>query len=97
MIQPLRGWKGRCLKEDATVCSKGKGEGRVKGGVEAPFPRGWEGTSAGEGKMCKLKRTAGERGGGGGCGKGKTRVLDRGLRSGRMQMMQVRTGEEAGQ
>lgn len=66
MIQPLRGWKGRCLKEDATVCSKGKGEGRVKGGVEAPFPRGWEGTSAGEGKMCKLKRTAGERGGGGG-------------------------------
>lgn len=65
MIQPLRGWKGRCLKEDATVCSKGKGEGRVKGGVEAPFPRGWEGTSAGEGKMCKLKRTAGERGGGG--------------------------------
>lgn len=64
MIQPLRGWKGRCLKEDATVCSKGKGEGRVKGGVEAPFPRGWEGTSAGEGKMCKLKRTAGERGGG---------------------------------
>lgn len=41
-----------------------RGKGRQGKGMEGRgHPWDWEGTSTGEGKMCKLKRTAGERGG----------------------------------